>query len=214
MSRRPFDCILFDLDGTLVDSLADIASAVNDLRSELGLCPVGLSEVRAAIGDGAWALLRRTLPEGTYGPQHLERFLVHYDRRLLEQTRPYPGVEALLTALADCRLALITNKPLALTRRLLDGLGLKDRFALVLGAESCLEKKPHPAPLLHAMERLGASSERTLMVGDHHTDLLAGRAACVRTCFCTWGLGERGEAFFDYRADSPAELQRLLAGKP
>lgn len=210
----PFDCFLFDLDGTLVDSLADLAGALNRLRAELDLEPLPLAAVRANIGDGASLLVRRSLPPNTYSDSQLQRFLHLYREQLLQQTVLYPGIAAFLQAHRHDALAVVTNKPLQLSHALLQGLGLTDLFPVVIGGDSCAEKKPAAAPLLLALARLGRPATTALMLGDHHTDLRAGRAAGVRTCFCGWGLGHTDGLRSDYTAATPADLLRLFPGRP
>ena len=205
-----FDCYLFDLDGTLVDSAADLATGINLLRNELALAPLDLATVRSYVGDGATALVRRALPPGCYSETRLQRFLALYAEHLLEQTRAYPGVREFLDQLEGKRLAVVTNKPLGFSLTLLDGLDLRRYFPVVLGGESCPAKKPDPQPVLEALRQLETLPQGAVMIGDHHTDLRAGRAAGVATCFCAWGIGEDGGEPCDFRAQTPADLPRLL----
>ena len=201
---------LFDLDGTLVDSLADLATAVNLLRRDLSLPPLDLATVRRHVGDGATALVTRSLPPGAFTPARLERFLDLYGVHLLEQTRPYPGIVPFLERRRQLPLAVVTNKPLGLSQRLLRGLDLDRFFPVVIGGDSCAEKKPAPAQVLLALERLGADPAGAVMLGDHHTDLRAGRAAGIATCFCAWGIGERDGLESDFCATAVADLERLF----
>jgi phosphoglycolate phosphatase len=203
---------LFDLDGTLVDSVADLATAVNLLRGELALPPLDHATVRGFVGDGATALVTRALPAGSFAPVLLQRFLEHYGAHLLDTTRPYPGILDFLAAQCRRPLAVVTNKPLALTNQMLQGLGLDAYFPVVVGGDSCTEKKPSPLPVQLALGELGAAAEEAVLIGDHHTDLRAGRAAGVRTCFCAWGLGETGGTAHEYFAETPADLLRLFPG--
>ncbi|ALC15510.1 putative haloacid dehalogenase [Desulfuromonas soudanensis] len=208
----PIDTFLFDLDGTLVDSVADLATAVNLLRGELDLPPLPREAVRSYVGDGATLLVQRALPPGLYSERRLQRFLRLYGDHLLEETAIYPGIRDFLETLHNRRLAVVTNKPLALTLRLLDGLHLRRFFPVVLGGDSCLTKKPDPAPVVEALRQLQRPPESAVMIGDHHTDLRAGRAAGVRTCFCAWGIGESGGVASDFFAATPFDLPRLFPG--
>lgn len=203
---------LFDLDGTLVDSAADLTTAVNKLRAELDLAALDEKTVRAYVGDGARLLVTRALPTGQFREEHLQRFLFWYQRHLLDQTRPYPHITAFLQAHERNRLAVVTNKPYALSCELLDGLGLARFFAVVIGGDSCPAKKPDPRPLYQALDGLKALPQHSLMIGDHHTDLRAGQAAGTATCFCAWGLGHDDGLAADYRAQSPQDLLRLFPG--
>lgn len=206
----PFRSYLFDLDGTLVDSAADLATGINLLRGELALAPLDLPTVRSYVGDGATALVRRALPEGWYSEAQLQRFLALYAEHLLEQTTVYPGIREFLDRLEGKQLAVVTNKPLGFSLQLLDGLNLRRYFPVVLGGESCAAKKPDPQPVLEALRQLGASPQSAVMIGDHHTDLRAGRSAGVQICFCAWGIGQDGGEPCDFRAETPADLTRLL----
>lgn len=203
--------ILFDLDGTLVDSVADLAIAVNLLRAELELKPLSLEKVRANVGDGATQLVTRSLPAGLYSYARLQRFLVLYGEHLADHTVPYPGIRECLEHLKDRPLAVVTNKPYALSLQLLETLDLLRYFPVVIGGDSCPVKKPDPTPIRLALHRLQAESTHALMVGDHHTDLKAGASAGIATCFCAWGLGEDGGVPCDHRVADVAALTRLLA---
>jgi len=205
-----FDTILFDLDGTLVDSVADLATSVNLLRNELDLVPLPVATVRTYVGDGATMLVRRALGDDLYASEHLRRFLVIYGDHLLEETFIYPGILDFLRLHDGKPMGVVTNKPLALTLPLLDGLGLAPFFGAVVGGDGPCGKKPDPGPVLSALDTLGTSPEGALLIGDHHTDLKAGLAAKVRTCFCTWGLGNDGGISSDFVARTPFELPTLF----
>ena len=204
--------LLFDLDGTLVDSLPDLATALNLLRTENGLAPLPLSTVRAAIGDGARKLVERCLPAGLCTEAQLQRFLTLYGQHLTDATRPYDGILPLLQALRErgTPLAVVTNKPIGLTRALLDGLGLTPYFASVLGGDSGPTKKPDPGMIHAALAITGGTPATAIVIGDHHTDLHAGRAAGCRTVFCAWGFGHDGGLDPTWRAADPAALTSLL----
>jgi phosphoglycolate phosphatase len=208
------DTLLFDLDGTLVDSARDLATALNLLRGELGLAPLPLDRVRACVGDGATLLVKRAMAEIPYDDELLRRFLTLYGEHLLDETTVYPGIRAFLDRQHRRKLGIVTNKPAAFTRPLLDGLDLSRYFAVVVGGDTCPEKKPHPEPLRHALRQLGADPATAVMIGDHHTDLRAGAAAGLRTCFCAWGLGDHGDSPYDDLAATPADLPRLYPGDP
>jgi phosphoglycolate phosphatase len=206
----PYITLLFDLDGTLVDSVADLATAVNLLRDELALPPLPLATVRQNVGDGARELVRRSLPPVAFAEERLQRFLVLYGEHLADQTVVYPGIRELLASYPPASLAVVTNKPLGLTLRLLERLDLKSRFSAVVGGDSVPVKKPSPVPVQLALHRLGRPAAGALMIGDHHTDLRAGQGAGVATCFCTWGLGHDDGLIPDLRATTVAELVALL----
>jgi phosphoglycolate phosphatase len=201
---------LFDLDGTLVDSVADLATGVNLLREELDLPPLDLPTVRLFVGDGATALVTRSLPEGWFSPLRLQRFLELYGEHLLDRTELYPGIREFLDLHRDTPMGVVTNKPFGLTMDLLAGLGLLTYFPVVLGGDSGPAKKPDPAPVLHALRELGSDPQDAVLIGDHHTDLRAGLAAGVSTCFCAWGIGRDGGVPHDFRAETPCDLHRLF----
>ncbi len=206
----PLDTFLFDLDGTLVDSVADLATAVNLLRAELNLEPIKQETVRRYVGDGARMLVRRALPEDLHREAHLERFLFYYRAHLLDQTRTYPGIMEFLDSREPARMAVVTNKPYLLTMELLYGLNLTSYFGAIIGGDSCRAKKPDPLPVRTALRQLDAHPRRAVMIGDHHTDLHSGQSAGLATCFCTWGMGNDGGVPSNFRAYSPADLGRIF----
>jgi phosphoglycolate phosphatase len=208
----PFDTFLFDLDGTLVDSVADLATAVNLLRAELSLPALDIPTVRGYVGDGATFLVKRSLPEGLFSEERLQRFLAHYAEHLLETTRVYPGIRPFLEGrqAAGAKMAVVTNKPHRLSILLLEGLALRSYFPVVIGGDSLPQKKPDPQPVWRALEELAAKPQTAILIGDHHTDLAAGRAAGIRTCFCAWGIGQDGGLPHDFRAATPHDLQTLF----
>ncbi len=210
--------IVFDLDGTLVNSRRDLADATNDLIVDLGGTPLSEDAVGGLVGDGAAVLVRRALGAAGLNPETpgaLDRFLRHYDARLLATTRAYPGmVETLATLVRSSRLAVLTNKPMGATARVLDGLGLTGYFNDVVAGDSPLGRKPGPAGLQELMKRAGARAEATLMVGDSSMDLLTARNAGTRICLARYGFGYRLTAD-DLRGDelvidAPTDLPGLV----
>ena len=193
--KEPVRLLVFDLDGTLIDSKADLAGSVNHALVAFGLPALAPSRIYSYIGDGATMLIRRAAGEDGNGlfPAVLDRFLSHYRRHLLDTTFPYPGVLENLRKWADSySMAVLTNKPLDMTRAILSGLALDRFFPDVIGGDSFGSKKPDPEGLLHLMKSRGASPGETLMVGDSRNDVLAGKGAGARTCGVTYGLGAGG----------------------
>jgi phosphoglycolate phosphatase len=185
---------VFDLDGTLVDSLRDIADAANALLVSCGAAPIPEERIGGMVGEGAATLVARAFEaSGVERPADaLGRYLALYDERLLNHTRPYEGIAALLEALGTrASLAVLTNKPLASTRRILDGLDLTRHFPsdAVLGGDGPFARKPDPAALLHLVAHARASGEATVMVGDSAIDWRTGRAAGTRVCLARYGFG-------------------------
>lgn len=196
--------IAFDLDGTLVDSLADLAAAANQMRSQMGLPALPAERVGSYVGDGAAVLVARTLLDNPAAqpddsPQQLaarDAFHQAYLAGLCQHTQCYPGIRALLDQLQQqgYPLALVTNKPLAFTTPLLHALDLSQYFTLVLGGDSLAKKKPAALPLLHTAQVLACPPAQLLMVGDSRNDLLAARAAGCPMLWVDWGYGEPADA--------------------
>ncbi|MEK7475672.1 MAG: HAD-IA family hydrolase [Candidatus Coatesbacteria bacterium] len=213
--------VVFDLDGTLASTGADLADAVNELRAGLGLRRKPPAAIAACVGQGARHLLRHTLPE-VLGPDPAgmpalyRRFLRLYGRRCLRRTRLYPGVRRALAALRGPTLVVLTNKPGRLSRRILKGLGVAGRFRAVVGGDEMRKRKPHPAAILDLMRRFRARPSETVVVGDSRFDMEAGRRAHALLCGVTWGFGRRRElarwrpdAMVTRAANLPAALRRL-----
>ena len=191
---------LFDLDGTLIDSKADIAQAVNLTLARLELPQIPATRVATYVGDGVQKLIERSLRQTTgteadtpQVAQGIELFMQEYEQHLLDSTRLYPGVEAALDRLSWASLAVVSNKPESLSRRVLEGLGVDRRFCTILGGDSTPFKKPDPAPLRHAMALCRADSHETVMVGDSRVDINAGHSAGTITCGILGGFGNRSE---------------------
>lgn len=187
-----YEHVAFDLDGTLVDSRADLAAAVNHVLQALGLPGLEPPTLYRYVGDGARVLVERALGaehQDLLGPG-VETFMAYYGAHLLDATRPYPGIVEALAALAERGVALsvLTNKPSAMSRAILEGLGLATRFLEILGGDSLPARKPDPAGLEHLRARTRTPRERMLLVGDSAVDLRTARAAGVAFCGVAWGL--------------------------
>jgi len=189
--------IAFDLDGTLIESRRDLADSANDLIVELGGSPLSVEAVAGMVGEGARVLVSRALAAAGLGdgPWALPRFLEIYDTRLLNHTRLFPGAaDMLLAARRGARVAVLTNKPIGPTEKILAGLGVRDLFDDVIGGDGPYPRKPDPASLRALMEGAGTNAATTLMVGDSRIDLATARGASVRCCIVTHGFGFRPEA--------------------
>ncbi|PLX98870.1 MAG: HAD family hydrolase [Desulfuromonas sp.] len=209
---NPFDTYLFDLDGTLVDSIPDLTTSVNLLREELGLPDITAVQVRSYVGDGVGLLVQRALPPQLFSQSARQRFVEIYTENLTRETFIYPGIIPFLESQKDKMMAVVTNKPQHLAEELLENLDLTRFFQCIVGAEDGLEKKPHPAMVNFAVKELGAVAGRSLMLGDHHVDLRAAKAAGVSSCFCAWGLGHEDGLTSEYRAERPSDLATLFPG--
>jgi phosphoglycolate phosphatase len=185
------DLLIFDLDGTLADTKDDIATAVNLTLKEFGLPSKEPSVIYDYVGDGVRKLLQRAFaeqPPGSY-EQALQVFRQHYLGHLLDTTQFYPGVLEILDHFKNKKKAIATNKPFEYTQKIIEGLGVESRFDLVLGGDSMLHLKPHPAIIREVLDRLRISGERSVMIGDGVNDILAARAAGAQSCAVGYGLG-------------------------
>jgi len=187
--------VVFDLDGTLVDSHRDIADATNAVIADLGGTPLEMAVVTGFVGDGAAVLIRRAMSRAGIDVDlrdALRRFLVHYDARLLATTQPYPGMVDVLTTLRKTRrLAVLTNKPQQPSVRLLEGLGLMTFFDDVIGGDTAHGRKPDPAGLRAIISNAGATPAQTLLVGDSPVDRATARNAGTGICLARYGFGYR-----------------------
>ncbi|WP_375058033.1 HAD-IA family hydrolase [Zobellella sp. DQSA1] len=199
--------VLFDLDGTLLDTAGDMGAAANHVITGLGLPPLSDEVLSCTTSDGSYALLRAGIHPELIAQQGLEqlrrRMLAFYGENLCRRTRPYDGVPELLDWLNLRRIpwGVVTNKPAALTVPLLAGLPLFAGCGVTVSADTLPQKKPHPAPLLFAAGQLAVAAEHCIYVGDHRRDIEAGRAAGMATMVAAWGYISRGEDPHSWQAD-------------
>lgn len=213
--------VLFDLDGTLLDTVPDIAAAVDRALLDLGLPAAGPERARGWVGDGAGKLLERALRHAgadaaALQERALQLFLRHYSEEFTARSLPYPGAMEALQALSarGLRLAVCTNKPSAFVQPLLEHFGMARYFGLRIGADDLPQKKPHPAPLLHIAAAYGLTAEQCLMVGDSVNDMEAARAAQMPVAAVSYGYnhgGPIGDSRPDVVIDSLAQLPELIA---
>ena len=187
------DAVIFDLDGTLIDSRQDLVDATNATRVHLGMSTLGDDLVASYVGNGAPTLIRRALGAGASDAlveRGLAYFLKHYSTHLLDKTVLYPGVREALDEMKAARvpMAVLTNKPTALSVAIVSGLGLSDHFFRIYGGDSFALKKPDPIGIDMLRHEMNAQREATLMVGDSHIDIKTARNAGVQACGVTFGL--------------------------
>lgn len=214
MTKTPVDLLIFDLDGTLIESKWDIAHSVNLTLAELGLPERSLEEIFGFVGDGVKRLLRLAV-----GEEHLDRyeralqiFRGHYLTHCLDRTVFYPGIEPMLRHFGRKEKAVATNKAIEYTRVILKGLG-PHHFPVVVGGDNGFGLKPEPGMLLHIMEQVGASKERTVLVGDSTNDINGGHNAGIRVCAVGYGMGNREKMAAckpDWFIERPEDLMELF----
>lgn len=187
------DLLIFDLDGTLIDSEEDLANSVNATRVYMGHEPIDHDTVASWVGNGAPVLMRRAMGPDTSEEdvgRALAYFLEYYREHMLDHTELYPGVRRGLDLLreAGVKLAVLTNKPVRFSQGILEGLELGKHFFRVYGGNSFEQKKPHPIGVEKLMEESGVDREHTMMVGDSYVDVRTARNAGVTAAGVTWGL--------------------------
>jgi phosphoglycolate phosphatase len=212
---KPIRLMIFDLDGTLVNTLEDIAHSVNFTLGRLGRPLLPLDAVRQYVGDGLELLLTRALGGHTGLLEEAKGiYTVHQSRYLVVSSRLYPGIKETLEHFRGLPLAVVTNKTLAFSEPLLEGLGIRPYFGMIIGADTGLPLKPAPDAFLSIMKSLAVPKERTVVVGDGTTDILAGKAAGITTCAVTYGFRTEEElrrAGPDHVIHTFSELKGLFA---
>jgi phosphoglycolate phosphatase len=209
--------IIFDLDGTLIDSARDLEIATNQMRAQFDLPPLDQKIVHSYVGNGAPMLVRRAL--GAQASEELvaralSYFVKYYRAHALANTLPYPGVEDLVASLAGSghTLAILTNKPVKISTDIIAGLGLGARFIRIYGGDSFAQKKPDPIGITTLMEDTAHRPENTWMVGDSGVDVQTARNAAVRACGVAWGF--QPESFEKYPPDvviqKPGDLLEVV----
>ncbi|MEK6608649.1 MAG: HAD-IA family hydrolase [Myxococcota bacterium] len=210
-----FRLVVYDLDGTLVDSRGDIADALNFALAQLGLPTHTDEAVERMIGEGATRLVERAIGEARHElDEALAIFRARYGAHLADRTRPYAGVVDMLAS-SRAQSAVATNKPGGWAREICRGLGLERHLVAILGADDVPRSKPDPAVVDVLRERARVERGETLLVGDSLADIATARAAGVTVCAVSWGYGEESTlraAAPDYLCHAPAQVSRLIAG--
>jgi phosphoglycolate phosphatase len=211
---KPVELIIFDLDGTLVNTLEDIAASVNFTLQKLGRPPIPVISVRQYVGDGIEMLMRRALNgRDEFLSDAVGIYKVHHSRNLIVRSRLYPSVVDVLEHFRAVPMAVISNKTSAFVQPLLDGLNISGYFRMVLGADSGLPLKPSPDSVQKIMAEFKSPKDRTVIVGDGTTDVRAGKAAGVITCSVTYGFRSEEElrkAGPDYVIHELSDLKKLF----
>lgn len=212
--------VLFDLDGTLLDTAPDMVATLNELCRLRSVPELPWETARAQVSNGTLGLLRVAFPgqDPAQQPELQQQFGQLYSTRLVSETRLFPDMEALLGGLEQRGIhwGVVTNKPRQFTEPLLDALGLLDRSACTVSGDTLPERKPHPRPILHALEQLAVRPEHSIYVGDARRDIESGRAAGTATIAVRYGYIEPGQDPDAWDADfvvsTPAELSQLIFG--
>ncbi|MBI4653504.1 MAG: HAD-IA family hydrolase [Nitrospirae bacterium] len=212
--------LIFDLDGTLVDTSVDITNAINYAVEPFGVEPLSVETVKSMVGSGITKLIEGLIPpqsplakEGRedFRDETVRRFLEYYSKHLLDNTRPYLQVKETLSKLYNFKKAVISNKRESLSKEVLEGLGLLEFFALVLGSDSVPERKPSPVPVLEVLKRLGVSKYEAVMIGDSNYDIGSAHAAGVKIIAVTYGYRSRDVLKdADFMIDNFKELLDIL----
>src|SRR5215510_171841 len=211
-----FAHLIFDLDGTLVDTKADLAAATNHVLTSFGLPQLAVAQVADYVGNGVRVLIERALGPANAGlvSHGFALFMKYYGAHLLDHTRTYTGIERLLAAAQAQRitLSILTNKPEAPSRAIVTGLGLAPYFREIVGADTFPTKKPDPQGVTYLQRLTGIALPVTLLIGDSQVDCETGRAAGVTICGVTWGFGAKDFAALSpqFVVDTPEQLGELV----
>ena len=214
MAKMSVDLLIFDLDGTLIESKWDIAQSVNLTLAELGLPERPVEEIFGFVGDGVKKLLRLAVGEGNQArfEDALKIFRGHYLEHCLDRTSFFPGIEPMLRHFSHKQKAIATNKSIEYTRVIVNGLGAQ-HFNYMVGGDNGFGLKPEPGMLLHVMEHLNASKERAVLVGDSTNDINGGHNAGIRVCAVGYGMGNRDKMAAckpDWFIERPEQLMELF----
>ncbi len=212
-----FDLIIFDLDGTLVDSSIDIAHAINYALEGTGAKEISVQQTIGLIGEGITRLLEKIIALENISADRdmlLRRFLEHYSAHLVDNTPVYPGVRETLDALDGCKKAVISNKREDLSMKVLDFMGLSKYFDLVVGSDTTSDRKPSPVPVNFVLSKFGIKPENAVIIGDSTYDIQAGKAAGITTIAVTYGY--RPASILtdaDYMVNSMPEVIKIVRAR-
>lgn len=210
-------CVVFDLDGTLIDSREDLAAAVNMTRREFGLSPLPLDRVTSYVGDGMRKLMQRALADASVDiDEAVKAMKRNYGENLVAATTLYPGVFDGVGTLLESgwSLAVVSNKPTEFCRTILRRFDLEDAFTEIIGGGSAFPLKPDPSSLHHILKVTGSAASKSWVMGDNHTDLEAGSRAGMKRCYAAFGFGDPQDKPFDFKAASFQDFVAVLAKEP
>ncbi len=214
----PIGLIIFDLDGTLIDSIHDIANAVNHTFEPYGIRKLTSREVAGMVGEGPSKLVQNVIDKfclaGMDNEMLKQRLIEHYLAHHSDNTLPYPEVPEMLEVLGDFKKAIVTNKPESLALPILDKLDLRRHFDVIVCADTMEERKPSPAPVFHVLSRLKMRPDQAIIVGDSIVDVNTGIASSVRTVAAAYGYGQDNfHEYADFVIDSPSQLIDIAAAQ-
>lgn len=206
--------VLFDLDGTLLDSAPDMLATVDAMRAARGRGPMEMTKLRPVVSKGARAMTAAAFPDIPADERNawIPEFLATYERELGRHGELFEGIDAMLRALEDagCRWGIVTNKPEYLARALMPMLGWDTRCAVLIGGDTLPERKPHPLPLLHAAQVMGFDATDVVYVGDDERDIQAARAAGMRSVVALWGYRLDEDDPLAWKGDTMVDLPSEL----
>jgi len=215
-ANTSFELVIFDFDGTLIDSKYDIADSVNLTLKDMNLPTRSNEDIFSFVGDGVKHLLRLSVGEGNDAgyEEALAIFRNHYLAHCLDSTRLYPGLDSVFDNIRDTTKALATNKSFEYTLRIVDGLGVRDTFSAIECPSDNTDLKPDPGMLFRILDQLGVAPERAVLVGDSTNDVRAAKAAGIRACAVGYGYGNPQKVLAldpDYYCEKPEDLLTVLS---
>jgi len=213
-----FDFLIFDLDGTVVDSQRDLTRAVNLTRADYGLSGLSIETVSGYLGNGVKVLVDKVMPCDKVNcpveiARALEKFKAYYAAHLIDTTKPYDGIVEILEKCRDKKKVILSNKSEQFSKEIVNRLGLSKHFLDVWGGDTLDEKKPSPKPILELLKKFSVKPENAIMIGDGVNDVLAARAAGIKSLATLYGYSPKDEIVNlkpDYIAYSPAEIENII----
>lgn len=213
--KHPFQTLIFDLDGTLIDSVSDVHFAVNCALKEIGVPLIGRDTIKMVIGPGRDEFFKVVFPEGS--KKEVRRFISifreYYWAHCLDRTVLFPGISQVLSSITEQKLAVASNKPRMFTEKILTGLHIREKFHCIVGPEDVKHAKPDPEMIHKILHFFGGLPEETLLIGDTDKDMIAGREAGVRICGVRYGYGDKHDLEFqkpDFMINQAEEMVSII----